>query len=111
MESAEGDGMTIYKDVNGREFTYNEYWNKIYLDEKRPHVDHIIRHKWPEEKPKESNSYLIMNHGGAFHTFHYFLEIEELEETEKLEEGWYAYPGYNLNEVVKYWWNLPEVRE
>ena len=68
-------------------------------------------HKWPEEKPKESNSYLIMNHGGAFHTFHYFLEIEELEETEKLEEGWYAYPGYNLNEVVKYWWNLPEVTE
>ena len=40
--------MTIYKDVNGHEFTYNEYWNKIYLDEKRPHVDHLIRHKWPE---------------------------------------------------------------
>ena len=52
--------MTIYKDVNGREFTYNEYWNKIYLDEKRPHVDHLIRHKWPEEKPEWTGWYFVI---------------------------------------------------
>lgn len=94
--------MTIYKDVNGREFTYNKYWNKIYLDEKRPHVDHLIRHKWPEGKPEYDkcgdNEYLVFDGDFVKATYH--------------PDGYFYY--YNANGYVDmsepiYWWNLPEV--
>ncbi len=91
--------MTIYKDVNGREFTYNEYWNKVYLDEKRPHVDNLIRHKWPEEKPEKPAKYLVRveyDDNGAIVTTDEWNGID-----------WYAHiEGY-----ITHWWNLPEVTE
>ena len=96
--------MTIYKDVNGREFTYSEYSKKVYLDEKRPHVDQLIRHKWPEEKPKWSGEYLV-----------------RLECGNKVVLPWYDGDFYlddclSINYIdgenpITHWWNLPEVRE
>ncbi len=94
--------MTIYKDVNGREFTYNEYWNKVYLDEKRPHVDTLIRHKWPEEKPKaekegETTPYLLRfddGNGAWCQVYHQF------------GDGF----GY-IEKYITHWWELPEVTE
>ena len=94
--------MTIYKDVNGREFTYNEYWNKIYLDEKRPHVDHLTRHKWPEEKPTTDGEYLV-----------------RLECGNKAVLPWYDGDFYlddclSINYIdgenpITHWWDLPGV--
>ena len=92
--------MTIYKDVNGREFTYSEYSKKVYLDEKRPHVDHLIRHKWPDEKPKPRTNVLIRKVcNGVFEVSWYD------------GEGWWT-PGctFPFNGDV-HWWNLPEVTE
>ncbi len=93
--------MTIYTDVNGREFTYDEYWNKVYLDEKRPHVDHLIRHKWPEEKPTydpdNPKQYLVLDctfEKASYHPDGYFWTFECGQE-------------YIL-EDVSYWWELPE---
>ena len=90
--------MTIYKDVNGREFTYNEYWNKIYLDEKRPHVDHLIRHKWPEEKPDEDGQYLIRIISPSGSVYYRLRGYEDGE--------WHNFGNY-----LTHWWNLPEVTE
>lgn len=91
--------MTIYKDVNGREFTYNEYWNKIYLDEKRPHVDNLIRHKWPEEKPEEEKSYLTRVEINGVVSFLEMYWGEQL--------GWHTRHG----KYITHWWELPEVVE
>ena len=97
--------MTIYKDVNGREFTYSEYSKKVYLDEKRPHVDHLIRHKWPEEKPKRTDDYLVNLPGrknGESAVMHYSVE-------------WCEWGFRDVNTLITsrhepvYWWNLPEV--
>lgn len=88
--------MTIYKDVNGREFTYNEYWDKIYLDEKRPHVDRLIRHKWPEEKPEKDGQYLIRIISPSGSAYYRLQGYEE----------W-----HNLGNYITHWWNLPEVTE
>ena len=88
--------MTIYKDVNGREFTYNEYSKKVYLDEKRPHVDHLIRHKWPEEKPDKGGQYLvriISPSGSVYYRLRGYGE-------------WHNFGNY-----LTHWWNLPEVTE
>lgn len=96
--------MTIYKDVNGREFTYNEYWNKIYLDEKRPHVDHLIRHKWPEDRPEHLTWVLIRNksHFGDTHnSVSWYVE----------DEGFYVSGFDEPFDGVTHWWNLPEVTE
>ena len=91
--------MTIYKDVNGREFTYNEYWNKIYLDEKRPHVDHLIRHKWPEEKPGDEKSYWARVEINGVVSFAEMYWSQQL--------GWHTQHGKHIT----HWWNLPEVKE
>lgn len=88
--------MTIYKDVNGREFTYNEYWNKVYLDEKRPHVDHMIRHKWPEEKPTTDGEYLVRLDTGDEVVYKVLYIVDQYT-------PWTNY--------VTHWWNLPEVME
>ena len=92
--------MTIYKDVNGREFTYNEYGNKIYLDEKRPHVDNLIRHKWPEEKPVVPDEV----------EFKVYLARYKIDD-EFIFTGSVAYykdTGWATTGVT-HWWNLPEV--
>ena len=94
--------MTIYKDVNGREFTYNEYRDKIYLDEKRPHVDHLIRHKWPEDKPEELAKYIIS------------IEYEDNGAiiSETTTDEWNGFNWYDYREdCITHWWNLPEVTE
>ena len=96
--------MTIYKDVNGREFTYNEYWNKTYLDEKRPHVDHLIRHKWPEEKPKWTDWYLVeCVSGGTWHEVVYWKDGCFFIDQRCLRKA--------FNAAITHWWNLPEVKE
>ena len=94
--------MTIYKDVNGREFVYNECWNRIYLDEKRPHIDHIIRHKWPEENPKLTGWYLVecMN-GNAWYEVVYWRYGCFFIDQRCLRKA--------FNEAITHWWNLPEV--
>ena len=92
--------MTIYTDVNGREFTYNEYWNKIYLDEKRPHVDHLIRHKWPEEKPKDDEMYLVRLK---------FEDGDTINDTLCYNTKAGRWDG--MSSLVTHWWNLPEVTE
>ena len=118
--------MTIYKDVNGREFTYNEYWNKVYLDEKRPHVDHLIRHKWPEEKPTHGKEYLVYSKDEEYGWAAYiiaewkdYLTADEFSGPygdiwEKDNSGWYHYSDdlylISVYEVECYW-NLPEVTE
>ena len=92
--------MTIYKDVNGREFTYNEYSKKVYLDEKRPHVDHLIRHKWPDEKPEKPGKYLVRveyeDDGAIVH--------------ETTTDEWNGFTWYeHIEDYITHWWNLPEV--
>ena len=96
--------MTIYKDVNGHEFTYNEYWNKIYLDEKRPHVDHLIRHKWPEEKPKGFTWVLIRR-------INIFGEPQN-HVAWYTKDGEFYVSGFDEQaDDIIHWWNLPEVTE
>ena len=94
--------MTIYKDVNGREFTYSEYSKKVYLDEKRPHVDTLIRHKWPEEKPKKPEKYLVM------------VEYEDdgVMVSETTTDEWNGVTWYeHIEDYITHWWNLPGVTE
>ncbi len=76
----------------------------IYLDEKRPHVDHLTRHKWPEEKPEydpdNPKQYLVLDctfEKASYHPDGYFWSFECGEEY--------------IFEDVSYWWNLPEVTE
>ena len=92
--------MTIYTDANGREFTYNEYWKKIYLDEKRPHVDHLIRHKWPEEKPDDDKQYLVRLK---------FKDGDTVNGTLCYDTKAGRWCG--VSSLVTHWWELPGVRE
>ena len=75
--------MTIYKDVTG-------------LDEKRPHVDHLIRHKWPEETPEKDGQYLIRIISPIGSVYYRLQGYED----------WHNFGNY-----ITHWWNLPEVRE
>lgn len=96
--------MTIYTDANGRKFTYGEYSKKIYLDEKRPHVDNLVRHKWPEEKPEETGRYLAL----IEREYNNFMTILEWHGGE-----WFRYTYekeiFVRENDVTHWWHLPEV--
>ena len=109
--------MTIYKDVNGREYTIGEYSKKIYLDEKRPHVDHLIRHKWPEEKPDRLGRYLCCTEDTAgyklFDTARWgYVNGDGMSEQTWVGDHWSDGDIYEyVIPDVKYWWHLPEVAE
>lgn len=88
-------------------------------------IDKMIRHKWPEEKPEKNRTeYLVATetHG------HISCCVAEWNESLTIDQcmgpygcmhdvgsnGFYEYDnnGYMmLVDDVKYWWNLPEVRE
>ena len=68
------------------------------LDEKRPHVDHLIRHKWPEEKPEKGGQYLIRIISPSGSVYYSLRGYEDGE--------WHNFGNY-----LTHWWNLPEVRE
>ena len=94
--------MTIYKDVNGHEFTYNEYWNKIYLDEKRPRVDTLIRHKWPEEKPEKMGYYLVRMRSGI-------MAVLPFNDGSFYIDDYMLLNYTDTSNPITHWWELPEV--
>ena len=62
----------------------------------KPHVDHLIRHKWPEEKPEKDGQYLIRiisPSGSAYYRLQGY-------------EDWHNFGNY-----ITHWWTLPEVTE
>ena len=96
--------MTICTDANGREFTYNEYSKKVYLDEKRPHADHLIRHKWLEEKP-ESSTYVLIRRMN-------FFDEPRNHVAWYTEKGEFHVSGYDKPvDGITHRWELPEVSE
>ena len=121
--------MDIYKDSNGREFVIGEYGKNVYLDEKRPTVDHLIRHKWPEEKPEHNKEYLIRTRDKCEHydyvgyriaTWKEKLTASERQTTYGLERKGGFEPGFfemddNMYwftvDKITHWWELPEVKE
>ena len=65
-------------------------------DEKRPHGDHLIRHKWPEEKPEKDGQYLIRIISPIGSVYYRLRGYEDGE--------WHNFGNY-----LTHWWNLPEV--
>ena len=64
-------------------------------------VDRMTRHKWPEEKPKESGEYLICEQ-----------QFKSIYVAWYNDEAFYEHIGGDSYELdVLYWWNLPEVKE
>ena len=65
-------------------------------------VDHLIRHKWPEEKPEKPAKYMIRveyDDNGAI--------VSETTTDEWNGFNWYEY----LEDHITHWWNLPVVTE
>ena len=59
--------------------------------------DHLIRHKWPEDKPKKEKEYLVRS----------IYAVPEYEIVNYYDETW---AGLSDNHVT-HWWELPEVTE
>lgn len=62
-----------------------------------PHMDVLVRHKWPEEKPVELKPYLVRYQwdGGGF-----------------AQDVWSGVGWEYLSDGnVTHWWELPEVKE
>jgi hypothetical protein len=65
-------------------------------------TDNLIRHKWPEEKPRHGGDYLVRIYGDEWVIGNYFMD------------GWLRYDPINdewENVRVTHWWELPEVTE
>lgn len=67
--------------------------------EEERHVDHLIRHKWPEEKPEEEKSYLTRVEMKGFVSFQEMYWSEQYD--------WHTQWG----KYITHWWELPEVRD
>ena len=59
-------------------------------------VDHLIRHKWPEEKPEKDGQYLIRIISPSGSVYYRLRGYEDGE--------WHNFGNY-----LTHWWNLPEV--
>ena len=61
-------------------------------------VDHLIRHKWPEEKPEKDGQYLIRIISPSGPAYYRLQGYEDGE--------WHNFGNY-----LTHWWNLPKVTE
>ena len=69
-------------------------------------IDHLIRHKWPEEKPDRNGRYLAF----IEREYNNFMTILEWHNGE-----WFRYTYekemFVREDAITHWWNLPEVKE
>ena len=70
-------------------------------------VDTLIRHKWPDEKPKEDKEYLVL-YKFTFFNKTFDKMIYHSGEWEVVDGGIH----FDVDdEDILYWWELPEVKE
>ena len=66
--------------------------------EEERHVDHLIRHKWPEEKPEKGGQYLVRIISPSGSVYYSLRGYEDRE--------WHSFGKY-----LTHWWDRPEVTE
>ena len=78
---------------------YGKTWDDVIWIGEENRVDHLIRHKWPEEKPEELAKYIIR------------IEYEDNGAivSETTIDEWNGFNWYEYREdCITHWWNLQE---